>query len=162
MKNPASAIHAIAFVAMCMLVQGCVGGWTQRRQAKTFAPPSVGGKPVPNAAFQVHSAGHFSEVTSPTTAWLREHWGEPTTIGHRQGPPVDEVWTYKYGRAWYGAVPCVIVPIPLILPLESRKVVFYAREGRVVEAKVVEESKNAGWIAGFTPGGLVAGSFPDR
>ena len=163
MKSPASALDAIALMGVCLLVQGCVGGWIQTRQAKTVDAPSVGDKLYAQPSyFPVYEAGSSRGAGSPTTNWLREHWGEPTSIRRASNRAQEEVWTYKRGRVSYGMVPCVIVPIPLILPLESRKVAFGVHEGRVFKARVVDYSKNEGWIAGLIPGGFGAASIPGR
>jgi hypothetical protein len=97
-----------------------------------------------------------ADVGCPTKGWLRKHWGEPSETGHISKKRQTETWTYKFGgRVWCGVIPCIVVPIPLELPLSQNKVVFLVREGRAVKAEVVR-CKNSGWIAGFTSGGIVA------
>ena len=71
---------------------------------------------------------------------------------------MDEVWMYKGDLAWVGAVPFVIVPIPLILPVTHEKVRFTLRDGHVVDASVTK-SVTVGGTYGFIPNPEGGGSF---
>jgi hypothetical protein len=155
-RHLSRALQATVCLLACLAVQGCIGGWIQTRNAHTIETPSVGDKPSPNFHLAI---GKGKPGESPTSDWLLEHWGQPTTIRRASKPGQKEVWVYKCGRVWYGAIPCVIVPIPLVLPLESRKVKFVLRDGRVVRATAVEFSNKIGWLAGLGPGGFGAGPF---
>ncbi len=126
-------------VAAFLFSQGCVGGVTQLRRVRTFAPPDIRDGPG------THSL--VAGVTNPAAAWLRDHWGQPASIRPLSEGSQEEAWTYKCGCAWYGVIPFVVVPVPLILPLESKKVVFLVREGQVISAEVVD-SNTSGWVFG--------------
>ena len=132
MNKSRSGVKLIPILTACLLAQGCVGVLVGRRSTETFKQPSIAEKP---ATYAIGDATSWREAA--TSDWLRDHWGKPASI--RPGPPETqgELWTYKFGPVWDGVVPCLIVPIPLVLPLGREKVVFLVREGEVVSADVL-------------------------
>lgn len=74
-------------------------------------------------------------MKAPTysTAWVRANWGEPSEI-HRGRADGEEVWVYEFSPLVVGAVPCVVVPLPLFLPNGKESVSLTFKNGRVVSA----------------------------
>jgi hypothetical protein len=122
----------VPVLAACLLTPGCFGFVVNRTRTETFKQPWIADRPSISAV----STNYSTDV--PTAVWLQEHWGKPASIRRvsTQGPA--ERWTYKFRVAWCGIVPCVIVPVPLVLPLAREKVVFFVREGQVVSAEAVK------------------------
>src|SRR5690349_24217698 len=69
-----------------------------------------------------------------------------TTLFRSSG--LEEVWTYRFRPIWVGVVPCVIVPIPLALPVGRQTICFKLRDGNVVSASTTTPWM-AGGVAGF-------------
>ena len=61
--------------------------------------------------------------------------------------PESELWSYEFGPVWYGVIPCVVIPIPLALPLGRERVVFHVRDGEVVSADVTKSDLVGGVCA---------------
>ncbi len=134
----------------CLMSQGCVGLLVVHTQTHSFEAPIVGEKPTIGLASSPTNA-----ITNPTAEWLRGHWGEPASVRVAATEPQAELWTYKFSHPWRGIIPCVIIPIPLVLPLESEKVTFVVRDGRVVRADISTldfSGAGAGWLS--SPEGL--------
>lgn len=134
MCNWRPVVHLVWIAIACLLVQGCVGVAVGHSVTKTIKQPSIGDKP---GTLAVSSAAIGS--TNITAVWLRDHWGKPATAQLLSPETHDERWTYKFHPILYGIVPCVVVPVPLLLPLGRERVVFLVREGRIVSANVVTE-----------------------
>lgn len=131
-KSPIAA-KLIPVLAVCLLAQGCVGVVFPHTKTRTFKNPQVGDHPAIHAVYE--GTGRTNNFAA---SWLQEHWGKPANIRLALTQAQGEVWTYKFGLAWYGVVPCVIVPVPLALPLGRQKVEFLMRDGRVVSADVIQ------------------------
>jgi hypothetical protein len=127
-----STVKLAVMTAACLLSQGCVGIAIKSSTTKEFGQPRIATRP---------SIGAVSEAgvgdTKVTATWLREYWGEPATIRSVSPQTQTERWTYKFSPMWYGIMPCVVIPVPLYLPLAKERVVFMLKEGCVVSARVV-------------------------
>ncbi len=130
----------------CLATQGCVGAFVARTQTHSAESPTVYDKPSLGLA-----SSPSDGTTSPTAEWLREHWGEPASVRAIEGVSQAELWTYKFAKPWRGIIPCVIIPIPLMLPVEREKTTFMVKEGRVVSADI-STLHYSGWAAGYLMG----------
>jgi hypothetical protein len=141
-------------VAMfCPMLQGCVGGLTATKHTEVISNPVIAlYRDVPDRVTK-----QTTNSVVFTSERLQSRWGKPDHIGHVAGS-ADELWTYKCGRIWEGVIPCIIIPIPLILPIGSNEVVFKVHDGYVVSA-----SSSVPWIsggiAGFLPSPEGGGGF---
>ena len=122
----------ISAFAACLLVQGCVGVMFPGARTETLSKPVV--------SEQASLDGVHAAYTEPqlTVVTLKERWGEPAVITPAAASPDGELWTYKFGPVWYGVIPCVVVPIPLVLPLGKEKAIFHVRDGNVVSAELIK------------------------
>jgi hypothetical protein len=125
------ALKLTPVLAACLLTQGCVGIFVARTKAETFKNPKIGDKPAMHAVQEA-----VSEMDSHTAAWLEDHWGKPTTVRPVSRETQGERWTYKFRPAWCGVIPSFVIPVPLLLPVASEKVVFFVRDGQVAGAEV--------------------------
>jgi hypothetical protein len=162
-----ASFRLIPLLAACLLAQGCVGVAVKSTQTKAFDSPSVKDKAVlddgvrESIAGAPPDSGPYDRATCPPVGWLRDHWGEPASVRQVSTQSRDEIWTYRFGRVWCGIVPCVVVPIPIVLPVGQEEVTFSVRDGRVVSAEVVRASLSFTGAALFTPEGPFIGSFED-
>lgn len=143
-------IILLAMVCLCPLLQGCVGFVTATQHTEVINEPVIASQPsYDNPAETREQARKRMAIADPTLAtnrvdwvvytpaWLRTHWGKPKSIGHAPpGADADEVWTYHFGPIWEGIMPCLIVPIPLELPVGQKKIGFVLRDGHVVSMSV--------------------------
>ena len=137
-----SPFRFIPVLAVCLLLQGCVGVLVGSRDTTTIPNPSIS-----KAAYlgAVARGGGSAEYTAE---WLRSNWGAPASI-KAASEGTGELWTYDFKRqCWCGVMPMVIIPIPLMVPTGTEKVVFLLRDDRVVNAKRVE------WRTSGVGGGL--------
>jgi hypothetical protein len=134
-KKPTTISGAILVTVLiaCPLLQGCVGVVTFKPEGQTFEPAVVTRSP---ATYSVSKTPSKDATENPTTVWLKEHWGQPSQITQLTGPERCELWTYNFSRDWCGVMPCLIIPIPLLLPVGRDHVVFRIRGGRVENAEV--------------------------
>lgn len=116
----------------CLLLQGCVGVMFSGAKTETLKQPTVGEKPSIDSVHGTHRA------PETIAALLRERWGEPFSISTASPSSDGEYWTYRFGPVWYGVIPCVVFPIPLVLPLGREKCIFYVRDGNVVSVEIVK------------------------
>ena len=144
-RGPRAAGMALLMGA-CLMTQGCVGVFALRTQRHSADAPIVCEKPALYLA-----SSPTDGTTNPTGKWLREHWGEPASVRVVSTEPQAELWTYRFGHPWRGIIPCVIIPIPLVLPVEQEKVVFMVKEGRVVSADI-STLRWSGGAAGYLMG----------
>jgi hypothetical protein len=141
----------ILLALLCSLVQGCVGYTVHTVKTQTYQDPVVCEPPNPGAV-QART-GLYHDRAPCTADWLEAHWGKPQAIvrpASRAGGS-DEIWKYRFKEVWTGIVPWVIVPIPLMLPLEGEEVRFVVRNGTVVSARRTMR-RSQGWLAGYVPG----------
>jgi len=146
----------ILFAMLCPLLQGCVGGVVLKTRTKVIIDPAI---PFYSEIPQPESKRNLPEATNAivyTSEWLRKYWNNPDRVSHGVGS--EEIWTYKSRRVWEGAVPFVIVPIPLVLPVGREKVCLTLRDGRVVSASTTE-SYAIGGTFGYIPNPNGGGSF---
>lgn len=140
-------MKAVLFLAMlCVLLQGCVGAVVLKTRTEVISDPVI---PFDSEIPQPTSKTNSPEATNVivyTSDLLRKYWNGPDVI--TRGAGSEEIWTYKSGLIWKGAIPFVIVPIPLILPLEKEKVCLTLRDGRVVSARIIK-SHTAGGTYGI-------------
>lgn len=131
MRKPRHWVKLLLSLAACTLVQGCAGGFVARTKTKTFIPPSIREKP------NIDAIGANGVTNLATADWLRKHWGRPRVITPASTESDVEVWTYRFGWAWCGLVPWVVVPVPLVAPVQRQKIVFHICDQKVIRADVV-------------------------
>jgi hypothetical protein len=139
----------IPYFALCLFVQGCVGGLVLKTRTTTIQDPVIPDRseyrPRQREAFDrtntvVYSAG-----------WLENHWGKPASIAQFGANNLDHIWTYKHGAIWGGIEVFVLIPIPIALPVGREKVRFLLRDDRVVSATRIE-SQTVGGMFGYSIG----------
>ena len=145
----ASTARRLLLVALCALIQGCVGGGVAWTEKETCQNPNLEGF---HGEGKPHSYGAAeTNITAFTPAWLRTNWGEPTSL-RRTGPSgTNEIWTYKDDLNWNGVMLFVIIPIPLELPLGREWTELEIQEGRVIRW-TRRSTRTAGGIVGYTVG----------
>src|SRR5689334_6853241 len=125
-----SIFGLMALLAVSLCTQGCVGVVTYGMKNQTFEPAMVVRKPSVDAVSSVPTSPHRTDngisfegkTENPSASWLEEHWGQPSRIKQVTRPEQFELWTYKFGKRWCGIMPCIIVPIPLLLPVGRDRV----------------------------------------
>jgi hypothetical protein len=147
---------AIAFLPLCLLLQGCVGVDVHKTFTETIQNPRIVGRgpdfvvetpvfqPLPpddqsSLAQGIRSMNQaqifdLTNVVVYKSAWLENNWGKPASITRSGLGGIDEIWTYKFDVIWEGINLYVIVPIPIMLPVRRETVRFVVRDGRVVSA----------------------------
>lgn len=137
----------IPYLALCLFVQGCVGGAVFKTRTTTIQDPYIpdSRKYWPCQRFDMTNTVVYS------AAWLDAHWGKPASITHAGTDQLDEIWTYKCGLIWEGIGVMVLVPIPIALPAGREKILFVLRDGRVVSA-ARNESRTVGGAFGYSIG----------
>lgn len=78
-----------------------------------------------------------------------DRWGEPDEV--QTAADGAEVWIYESGLRWAGLVACVVIPIPLIIPVGREVTSLSVRDGLVVSASRLAESTTL-YVAGLVPG----------
>ena len=146
-------------LAASVLAQGCVGIVLRGTEGQTFEPAWVAEKPAAHAVGSTPSRSSDRELgkEAPTTIWLSDHWGKPSHVKRVAKPAQIELWTYDFDRKWCGVLPCIVVPIPLLLPVGRERVVFHIRDGVVAKADVITLGGYQA-IAAFGPEGPMAES----
>lgn len=126
----------VSILGVCLLIQGCVGVAALNATKEEISNPVINDVASLNAV----SAGTAHNVRTNldyTAQWLEAHWGNPNTITPESGAGGGEIGTYKFGSSWRGVIPMLIVPIPLVLPTGSDRIVLVMRESRAVSAERV-------------------------
>jgi hypothetical protein len=138
------------FALFCPLLQGCVGVVVLKSHTEVIRDPVIAF--YPNDADPAHKRNSREETNAVvyTSEWLETHWDSPHRVVRVSGGS-DEVWTYRFRSIWEGIVPCVIVPIPLALPVGRQNVCFTLRDGRVVSA-----STTTPWMVGRVAGFMLS------
>ena len=141
---------ALGMLCLCPLLQGCVGFVVAKQDTQVINNPVIASQAdYENPAETREQARKRMAIADPaeatnrvtwevyTPAWLQTHWGQPKHIRH-----ADEVqvWTYHFGPIWEGIMPCLIVPIPLVLPVGEKKIGFTFHDGHVVSVSVTRPS----------------------
>jgi hypothetical protein len=146
-----------AYLPLCLLLQGCVGGAVLTSRTKTFRDPVIWGKdslfgrdelrdlPQRDPQADMYS---ITNVLICTSGWLEYHWGKPVSITHSGAGGLDEIWTYKFDPIWEGIEPYILVPIPIELPVRRETIRFVLRDDRVISATRIEPYR-VGGVAGF-------------
>ena len=143
------ALALIAVVLAGMLTQGCVGVLVGGRETTEIKDPFISG--VGPWSQSVHEGAHDTVYTAE---WLRSKWGEPASVRIAPAGAVER-WTYKSKRqCWFGVMPMVIIPIPLMVPTGHEKIEFVLEAGRVVSARRVR------WHTGGVMAGLFSAEGP--
>jgi hypothetical protein len=137
-------IKVIPALMLLLLTQGCVGLGVIKTQSETFHDPFVGCQPGVYAL-----APRQTNTVVYTDSWLKANWDTPTSIKHTGAGDQDEIWVYKFGLAWNGVVPIVLIPIPLVLPTGKEQVQFALHQGHVISGTQCR-SHSAGGAFGFT------------
>lgn len=149
-------------------LQGCVALFKYGEQTTQTEMPSVSvSAKSPSATSSlppVISSGSDKQdgrwVSTPTTTWLRENWGNPTRLKAISVEPKAELWTYEFDRIWAGVMPVLLVlPIPLRAPTGKEKIEFLLQEDRVVRATVTRATEQFGGVFLFSPDGPFVRSF---
>jgi hypothetical protein len=138
-------------------MQGCayLGVGIMKSERESCSEVKIGERPAAGGGYDVPTNAVVYD-----TKWLQTHWGNPASVRKEPGGAY-EVWKYKFGPIWKGAVPIIFVPIPLVVPLEREKVEFVLRDGCVVHMTVVNKARTGSGFA-FTlmgPCGPGAGTF---
>lgn len=139
--------RTIPVLLLCLLAQGCVGIATSRTKAETFRNPKIWDWPSVYSARESEASG-VTNTASYSASWLRTHWGKPASVRSVSSQGRDEMWTYKFGLLWNGAVPMLGIPIPLIVPVGRERVEFVLRDAQVISATRTHEQGYeavAGW-----------------
>lgn len=137
--------RSISLILAGIFVQGCVGVATLRTKEETIKKPVIWNQP---SIYGVRSEPMSTTNSAFTAAWLRVHWGEPSSIQSNSINSNEKFWTYKFGRRLNGIVPMFIVPIPLIVPVGKEKIIFSLENGTIVSARCIHEQSFeavAGW-----------------
>jgi hypothetical protein len=93
-------------------------------------------------------------VSTPTTSWMLENWGNPTRVKTISHEPKAELWTYEFDTIWGGVMPVFIVlPIPLRAPTGKEKIQFLLQDDRVVRATETRASEQYGGVFLLSPEG---------
>ncbi len=148
-RQPHTVKALIVLAMLCPLLQGCVGVAVLKPHTEVMSDPVVAS--IPNDADPAHqrSLSEATNVLVYSAGWMRTNWDNPNRVSHVQGG-ADELWTYNFRRIWVGVVPCVILPIPLMLPVGREKICFRLHDGRVVSASSTKPWM-VGAVAGFSP-----------
>lgn len=143
------AVHKLVpLLILCALAQGCVGVSVSTAKTQRFQNPQL----AEEACVQGLRGSAPSATNSPavSSAWLESHWGKPAAF--RRAPSGDtEVWTYKFGLNWNGAILFVLIPVPLELPIGTERVQLLVRDGQVVSGEQ-RFTHTAGGILGYSLG----------
>jgi hypothetical protein len=135
----------VVLAMLCPLLPGCVGGVALKTRTEVINDPVI---PFYSEIPQPTSSTNSPQTTNAivyTPDLLRKYWNRPDLVTHGAG--AEEIWTYKTRLIWKGVIPFVIVPIPLILPVEREKVCLTLRDGHVVSASTTKSH-----VAGATYG----------
>jgi hypothetical protein len=151
-------IKIIPLLILCLLGEGCLGLGTRTTQTETIQDPVIIDGPIADGIWDRRVEPTNTIVY--TSAWLDAHWGKPTSISRTSTSGLVEIWTYKFDRIWEGAIPFVVIPIPLVLPVGREQVLFVLRDGRVISG-TKRQLQWGGGAVGFCVGpcGVNFGAF---
>ena len=140
----------IVFAMFCPFLQGCVGVAVLKPHTEVIDDPVIAS--IPNDADPAHKrkSSEAANAVVYASEWVQTHWGNPYRVNHVSGSS-DEIWTYRFRPIWEGIVPCVIVPIPLVLPVGRQKICFRLHDGCVVSA-----SSTVPWMVGGVAGFMLS------
>jgi hypothetical protein len=141
----------------CSLLQGCVGGIVLKPRTEIINHPAIDDYAGDADAAHKKDSAEATNGVVYTSAWLQAHWGSPRHVRHTPGG-ADEVWIYHFRPIWVGVVPCVILPIPVALPVVREKTCFTIHDGHVVSASVTMPWE-VGGVAGVLMSPEGGGSF---
>ena len=148
MRRPRRILKVATLMLILLVSQGCVGFAVYHNKSTNIQQPFVADKADIHGVSKQSSSAATNHLMY-TSSWLENHWGKPASVSIAANDPGAEIWTYRFGHSLYGAMPVLIVPIPLILPLGREKVLFCIRQDRVVSAERVEGDWS-GAMAGLT------------
>lgn len=148
LPNRLRVVRATLPLALCALIQGCVGGGVVWTKTESCQNPDLadlqGGK------LHAYDEG-ATNVVIYTPAWLQTNWGKPKSIQRTGTGGTNEIWTYKYDWNWNGAVVCVLLPIPLELPVGREWTKLVIEDGHVTSA-TRRFTRTSGGIIGYSCG----------
>jgi len=133
----------VLLLAVCTLMQGCIGAGIAWTHTASCSNPDL------EYFRQGIVRGRGAADTNDTPAWLQTNWGKPTSVSRIGKEGTTEVWTYKYGLNWNGAMLCVLIPIPLEVPVGHEWTQVVIRDGRVIRAKL-RYTHSGGGVLGWT------------
>jgi hypothetical protein len=147
----------VRYSTVCLLLQGCVGAGIIKTHTECVDDPEVSDTAGPHVYPRAFSGTNNTAVYTPE--WLEAHWGKPESVT-RTGTNGPEIWTYRFGHIWQGIMPVVLIPIPIVLPVNREKVRFFLDDGRIIRAtKSTQETVGGAFGFGFGPCGGVFGPF---
>ena len=127
----------------------------QRTRTQTFQNPVISDSASVGGLHPGNPSGTNAIIY--TSTWLEAHWGKPGSVSCAGKNERNEIWTYKFDHVWVGGFAVVvIVPIPLVLPIERERVVFVLRDGQVVSGKQ-SKLERVGGFAGYLATPVAAG-----
>ncbi|MEM1084144.1 MAG: hypothetical protein AAGI48_08470 [Verrucomicrobiota bacterium] len=100
----------------------CVGGGVmvgKREEMGGFAVNETRSKPLRRAT-------EASANQNPSKQQLSKSWGNPDQQRNEGG---EEIWEYRSGLAWRGAVPMIGIGLPLVVPVGKNGYDFHFPEG---------------------------------
>ena len=152
MSNPVNRWRLVGMavlLTLCTLTPGCVGvgvAWTKTESCQNPDLEALRGQG------KLHSrCAAETNLTTYTPAWLETNWGKPASVKHTGPAGINEIWTYKYELNWNGAVLCVIIPIPLEVPVGQEWTKLVIQDGHVTSAKR-RFTQASGGIIGYSVG----------
>lgn len=107
----------VTLAAAALAVSGCVGiGFMHPMETRFqhFGTDKINGKK--NLAAYIRKDGN------PSKEDVQAAWGKPNVIFRHDKL---EVWQYHNGMNWYGVIPMIGIPIPLVLPITRSKIDIY-------------------------------------
>ena len=97
------------------------------------------------------------DAISDTASSVLANWGEPRKV--KKSKEGIELWYYADTDAagstktiWKGAVPFLLIPIPLLVPTGPKDVILHIDEGKVVLVETQWKSRSGG-VCGMVPDG---------
>lgn len=125
-----SLIKSCGVILLMVLLQGCFGTEVLFTETITIDRPVVSMK----RGYVWHELVQAQHPISGEV--LEKYWGVPDKVIHQDDG--SEIWEYKLGLRWNGAIVAFIIPLPLILPVGNNYMAFtFDNEQRVVTVRLV-------------------------
>ena len=127
--------RVLLMFSLIPLLSSCVGvGVLYPKSLATIDHPQVG------STLGDYSPGSLNNSTKCSE--IKSRWGEPNHIS-RNGNETTLV--YKYGLVWAGVMPIAVIPIPLVLPIESKSTTLICRDDEIIRATGTETGLSAAY-----------------
>lgn len=139
----------VPLLILCALAQGCVGISVSTTTTESFHDPQLTDGACARGVRSRTPGG--TNAPGFTSAWLESHWGQPAAIRRAPAGDTGEIWTYKFGPNWNGALLFLLIPIPLELPIGREQIELLVRDGKVVRGEE-RFTHTAGGILGYSLG----------